>query len=216
MMATWRALLASKQRKRMLATLAICVALLALGIALLMMARNARTAAQQRLAAAESSTAEVQQRTAKLAPLVNDPEALARLHKRMQDLGVIGEPDRPRWLGALRQTLDGGRWLQSRYLLGAGEDVALPATSQEWIDLLGETAPTLRGQPLTLTLEGTHEVEVLDVLQRLRRSQAAGFELTGCDFNRRDDALGMDATCTLRWLSLSMPVVEAEATEAPP
>lgn len=216
MMATWRTLLASPQRKRMLATVATCTALLVGGLALLMLARNARTAAQQRLAAAEAATAEVQQRTAKLAPLVSDPNALARLHQRLQEIGVIGEPDRARWIGALRQTLDGGRWLQSRYLLGAGEDVPLPAASQEWIDLLGETTPTLRGQPLTLTLEGTHEVEVLEVMQRLRRSQAAGFEVMGCDFVRRDDAFGMDATCTLRWLSLAMPVVEAETTEPAP
>lgn len=216
MMATWRELLASKQRKRMLAALVVCAVLLAFGVALLMMARTARTTAQQRLAAAESNTAQIQERNAKLAPLVNDPEGLARLHQRMQDIGLIGEPDRPRWLGALRQTLDGGRWVESRYLLGAGEDVALPTASQEWIDLLGETAPTVRGQPLTLTLEGTHEVEVLEVLQRLRRSQAAGFEVTSCDFERRDDAFGMDATCTLRWLSLYLPVVEPEMPEAPP
>lgn len=216
MMATWKALLASPQRKRMLVTLAICAGLVAIGIALMMIARGSRTAAQQRLAAAEATTAEIQERTAKLAPVVSDPEALAQLYKRMQDTGVIAEADRPRWLGALRQMLEGGRWLQHRYLLGAGEDVALPAAAQEWIDLLGETAPMLRGQPLTLTLEGTHEVEVLEVIQRLRRSQAAGFEVTGCDFKRRDDAFGMDATCTLRWLSLTVPVVEAEIPEAPP
>lgn len=209
MIATARTLLASTQRRRMLLALAACVALLLAGLTLLMLARNERAAAQQGLAGAQAALDDIEQRTAKLAPLLQNPQAVIRLYGQLQASGLIGEPDRPRWIAALRETLQGGPWLNARYLLGAGEDVAMPAAAQEWIDILGETAPVLRGQPLTLTLEGTHEGELLDVLSRLNHSNAATFELRDCELARRSDAFGMDATCTLRWLSLYPPVIEA-------
>ncbi|WP_189454623.1 hypothetical protein [Cognatilysobacter bugurensis] len=218
MMATWRALLASGERKRMFVTIGVCLALLIVGWAVLSSARTTKAEAQKQLGAAKSAASTIETRAADLGPLIRDPDAVVRLHDELRDTGLVGEADRPRWIAALRQSLHGGPWLRTRYLLAGSETVAVPEAAQQWIDLLGEVAPTLRGQPLTLTLEGTHEGEVLDVLQRLRQSRAGGFELLDCDLRRRKDALGLDATCTLRWLSLyPAPLPEmAPLAGAPP
>ncbi len=98
--------------------------------------------------------------------------------------------------------------------VGAERGQSLPPAVQAWFDARGVAPPPLRVTELTLSVQGLHEQELLDVLAAAHAAGAGLVRLEQCKIERRSDGIGLDASCRLRRFALRL--LDDTASEALP
>ena len=139
---------------------------------------------------------------------VDEDERLVRArypeYRRLAAEGLLGEEQRLDWLEALRDADAALKLPAIRYDIDA---------QQPWRRTLEvDTGPyTLRSSDMTLTLALVHEGDLVRLLERLRTARVGLFSVETCSVGRRATpalpaaAPALDASCTLRWVTLGSP-----------
>lgn len=158
-------------------------------------ARAAQDQALQQLHAVQAELAQIR---------VSDPEmeASLRRYRALVGDGFVGDGDRLAWSEAL---LDEQRALglpplrfelAARRPLAGGPDPSMdPAVAPGT-----PPAPGAQVHDLTFEIAGIHEGELLALIERLRARRLGHFRVQACEL-RRGQAAGLEAACTLRWIT---------------
>lgn len=154
-----------------------------------------------------------QQRTALEAQLAEAHQVRRDLDRnlgRYRDLaasGFIGEGDRLAW---------------TEVLVAQQRALGLPPVQFEMTprrSLSAATTPIPEGQPnanvpgpqahdLRFALTGVHENQLIALVEALRAQRIGHFRVQDCLLTRRYDGRGLDADCTLRWITF-LPAASA-------
>jgi hypothetical protein len=177
-----------------------------LGIESLRLARVGQ-AVDSESAALQSALAESATRRALAADLGSRESRVRALRER----GFTAEADRVAWAESVTQAAEALRPLRFKVEVGAGIVLPLPAEVQAWHDARGLAAPRVVANELRLETQGLHEDEIVALLARARAAGGAVVRVEDCRIGRRPDAIGLDAVCRLRRLSL-LPAPSLEPT----
>lgn len=127
--------------------------------------------------------------------------------RQLQGSGLIGEERRLDWIEAIKQSQARRGLLPIAYSIEAQQPFRMDGVFD-----LGDYQ--LRGSRMTLHMDLLHEMDLLNLLDDLRRS-GAYFAAQDCSIKRASmgggmaaggtQAAGLVADCTLNWLTLAVP-----------
>jgi hypothetical protein len=201
---------ASRWRRQLVVsgvTLGIAVAI-GVGVVSWAMARKSSAAVEQeaQIAAWDANSSAVTQLDAVASELPQRTREAVALRKS----GFGATADRVTWVEQTVALLKRLQPLDYTIEVTPARPQPLPDAMQAGYLERGLEPPTFEVNDLNLRIQGLHEDELLQVLERAAIAGGGVVRTEYCKFDRRADGIGVDADCRLRRYAL------APATEGPP
>jgi hypothetical protein len=178
-----------EELKRLLAPLAIALALIAAGAGLIWSAGGALAAAQRQLAAAQAERRQNAERLARIAEEEREVSQKIDLYRRLRSLNILGEERRLEWADAMTRIRTQRELLDLRYSVERQKLVVSAPGKPANVDFYSST--------MKVELALLHEEDLLRFLADLRQSGNAFYSVRKCELARTGQAIG-GATMTPR------------------
>jgi hypothetical protein len=178
----------------------------AAGAAAVLASRDRVVSAQAVFFAAQAERREIDAKLARVRGEEHEIRQRAALFKQLEERGVVGEEQRLEWVELIGEIRDRLRLIEVRY------EFSPPRA-------LDEEAPAgsfgLYASAMKLQVRLLHEVDLLRLLDELRRQARASIQVRQCDMVRLtnvNDAMQgeLRADCSIDWITLRVGGEEGE------
>jgi hypothetical protein len=189
---------ASRYRRQLATTgvvMGIAVAVAVGGVSWAMAQRNAAAVEQEAQVAAWDSNSSA---VAQLEAVSGDLPQRIREAVALRNAGFGAAADRVTWVEQTVAVLKRLRPLDYTVEVTPARPQALPDAMQSGYLDRGLEAPAFEVNDLNLRIQGLHENELLEVLDRAVIAGGGVVRTEYCKFDRRADGIGIDADCRLR------------------
>ncbi|MFC5300200.1 hypothetical protein [Azospira restricta] len=183
---------------RLRASLAAVLALLAVGGGIAWLAERDLRQARSRHADAERLRAEFAGRLLRVRDEAHELRQLADRFYALRVRGIVGDERRPDWVALIGDLRRRRRLAELRYELSPQQ----PAAAEH----------AFRSSAMRLQMKLLHEGDLLGFIDDLRAQAQATVRVRSCTVRRSDrpaatpdDAAGLDADCTLEWITFPPP-----------
>jgi DNA-binding SARP family transcriptional activator len=182
-----------EELRRLLAPLAIAMALVLAGAAFIWSANGALAAAQRQLLAAQAERRQNAERLARIAEEEREVSQKIDLYRRLKNLNILGDEQRLEWADAMTRIRTQRELLDLRYSVERQKLMFSAAGKPANVDFYSST--------MKVDLALLHEEDLLRFLADLRQSGNAFYSVRRCDLTRTGQAVG-GATMTPRLRAL--------------
>jgi hypothetical protein len=192
----------SRCRRELVATGAVLAVSMLAGVGMVgwaMAQRNAAAAEQEaQIAAWDSNSSAVTQ----LQTVSSDLPKHIHEAVALRDSGFAAAADRVTWVEQTIAVIKRLRPLDYTIEVTPAQPHPLPESMQSGYLERGIEPPSFEVNDLNLRLQGLHETELLEVLDRAVSAGGGVVRTEYCKFDRRADGVGIDMDCRLRRYSL--------------
>ena len=171
---------ATEDLKKLLAPLALLVALLAAGGGLIYWSELEQRKAELQLAAARSERTQARERLTRIAEEEKEVNDKLAVYRRLQSLHILGDERRLEWADAMTRIRNGRELLDLRYSVARQRTLVSVPGKPANVDFF---ASTMRVDVALL-----HEGDLLAFLRDLRDSANAYYAVKRCALNRTGQA----------------------------
>jgi hypothetical protein len=178
-----------EELKRLIAPLAIALALLGAGAALMWSAAGALRSAQAQLAVAQTERRQNNERLARIAEEEREVSEKIDVYQRLKSLNILGEERRLEWADAITRIRTERELLDLRYIVERQKLLTSAPGKPGSVDFYAST--------MKVELALLHEEDLLRFLADLRQSGNAFYAVKKCALTRTGQAVA-GATMTPR------------------
>jgi hypothetical protein len=178
-----------EELKRLIAPLAIALALLGAGAALMWSAAGALRSAQAQLAVAQTERRQNNERLARIAEEEREVSEKIDVYQRLKSLNILGEERRLEWADAITRIRTERELLDLRYIVERQKLLTSAPGKPGSVDFYAST--------MKVDLALLHEEDLLRFLADLRQSGNAFYAVKKCALTRTGQAVA-GATMTPR------------------
>ncbi len=166
--------------KKLIAPLAILVALLAAGAGLIYWTQQEQRAAGQQLAAARSERAQSRERLTRIVDEEKEVNDKLEVYRRLKNLRILGEEQRLEWADAMTRIRTGRELLDLRYIVERQRVLVSVPGKPANVDFHAST--------MKVDIALLHEGDLLGFLRDLRDSGNAFYSVKRCTITRTGTA----------------------------
>ena len=170
----------AEELKKLVAPVALLLALLAAGAGLIYWMQQQQRAAGQQLAAAHAERAQARERLTRIAEEEKEVNDKLEVYRRLKSLHILGEEQRLEWADAMTRIRTGRELLDLRYLVERQRILVSVPGKPVNVDFFAST--------MKVDIALLHEGDLLAFLRDLRESGNAYYSIKRCTINRTGSA----------------------------
>jgi hypothetical protein len=195
----------SRHRPAVIVAGTLVTVALALGGAMVFWSSAGLRNATMNLNVAQQGLADAEAQAEEFNALRLDLERRESLAHTLRESGFLADTDRVAWaeavVAAARDLHPAGYSAE----VGTQQWLPLPDEVSGWYATRGLEPPSLHATDLVLHVNGLHEDELVGFMHGAMAAGAGVTRIEQCELQRRPDAIGLDAACTLRRFGMGTP-----------
>jgi len=170
----------AEELKKLVAPVALLLALLAAGAGLIYWMQQQQRAAGQQLAAANAERAQARERLTRIADEEKEVNAKLEVYRRLKSLHILGEEQRLEWADAMTRIRTSRELLDLRYTVARQRTLVSAPGKPAGVDIFAST--------MKVDIALLHEGDLLAFLRDLRESGNAYYSVKRCLITRTGTA----------------------------
>ena len=170
----------AEELKKLIAPVALLLALLAAGAGLIYWMQQQQRAAGQQLAAAHAERAQARERLTRIADEEKEVNAKLEVYRRLKSLHILGEEQRLEWADAMTRIRTSRELLDLRYTVERQRILVSAPGKPANVDVFAST--------MKVNIALLHEGDLLAFLRDLRESGNAYYSIRRCLITRTGGA----------------------------